>query len=175
VRPLAAALFLAVIGCGCTDSGTASTLLSPTTTTMVVTTTTSTTVAQIAACREPDFLPAVLPAGVSPNTEPSDIPLDQFTAIPGTSTSLWANESGDPVLILIRGALPPQRWVEAPEVIRVRGVDAALGMLPDAHWAVAWFEGPDRCDEYSLIMYPPADAETVRATAESLVEGRRGP
>lgn len=126
---------------------------------------TTTTVPALAVCDQADFLPTILPPGVEAG---SVVPLDPFTSIPGAATSVWVNVSGDISLILIRGALPPERWIETPETITVRGTDAALGELPGGHAAVAWFEGPDRCDEYSLVLYPPGDLETVREIAESL-------
>jgi hypothetical protein len=104
-----------------------------------------------------------------------DIPYDQYTIISGTSTSVWSQDDGVPVLAIVRGALPPVRWLETPEVISVRGVDGALGQLPDGIWGIAWFEGPDRCDEYTIVLYPPATAEEARAVAESVVAGERAP
>ena len=38
----------------------------------------------------------------------------------------------------------------------------------DGVWATAWFEGPDRCDEYYLVFYPPTGLEEARAVVESL-------
>ena len=105
----------------------------------------------------------------------SSIPFDIYTTISGTSTSVWTDDQGEPLLAIVRGALPPVGWEETPEVITVRDADAAVAPLPDGVWAAAWFEGPDRCDEYSIILYPPADAESVKAIADSLVAGERSP
>ncbi len=130
----------------------------------------------VVACTEAPFVPTVLPEGVTEEgPDVSNIPFDIYTTISGTSTSVWTGSEGQPLLVIVRGALPPLRWIETPEVITVRDTEAALAPLPDGVWGVAWFEGPDRCDEYSIILYPPADAETVRAIAESLVEGQRIP
>lgn len=132
----------------------------------------------VVACTEAPFVPSVLPDGVTEEgPDVSNIPFDIYTTISGTSTSVWSGSEGQPLLVIVRGALPPVRWLETPplEELTVRDTQAALGALPDGVWGVAWFEGPDRCDEYSIILYPPGDAETVRGIAESLVAGERTP
>ena len=130
----------------------------------------------VVACDDVPFVPSVLPEGVTEEgPDVSAIPFDIYTTISGTTTSVWSSLADQPLLVIIRGALPPVRWVEAPEVIAVRDTDAALGPLPDEFWGVAWFEGPDRYDEYSIILYPPADADLARAVAEGIVAGERVP
>ncbi len=96
------------------------------------------------------------------------VPLDDFTLQPGTIVTGWTDDSGDPVLAMVRGALPPTRWVTTPEKVALRGTEAALGELGNGIWGVAWFEGPDRCDEYYLVFYPPTGPEEARVVAESL-------
>ena len=179
MKRLLIALSLVLAACGSSDAG--STLLSQTTASLpdLGDTTTSSTEPPpppVVSCATASFVPSELPERVADERpDVSTIPFDLYTTISGTSTSVWSQEGGEPVVVIIRGALPPVRWVTTPEVIEVRGVDAALGELPDGYWGVAWFEGPDRCDEYSIILYPPADAEEVRLIAESLVEGERLP
>ncbi len=119
-------------------------------------------------CDPPPFLPTVLPGGINERPSPSAVPLDTFTLQPGTIVTAWADDAGTPVVVMVRGALPPEQWTAQPEVIEVRGVDAAVGPLSDGVWAVAWYEGPDRCDEYSIIFYPPTDAATAKMVAESV-------
>ena len=168
----------AVLLAACSSADTADTLLSPGSAAIPDATTTSTTQPPpaIEACGPAPFVPLELPDRVATETPATrDIPLDMYTIISGTSTSVWSQSDGVPVLAVIRGSLPPVRWLETPEKITVRETDAALGPLPDGIWAVAWFEGPDRCDEYSIILYPPATAEEVRLIAESLVGGERLP
>ena len=156
----------------CLLLGACSTEPAPTTTTVTVppsTTSTTTDVAGLDACDPPHFLPTTLPVRVAATQpESRDIPLDQFTILPGTTIRVWAGASGAPVMVMIRGALPPEKWTGTPERIIIRGVEAALGPLENGVWAAAWFEGPDSCDEYSLIFYPPVDAEEARAVAESV-------
>ena len=129
----------------------------------------------VEACDPSPFVPTVLPTRVAERPPTQNVPYDIFTILSGTSTSVWSQEDGAPVLAVVRGSLPPARWLETPEVVTIRGEDAALGQLPNGVWGIAWFEGPDRCDEYSIILYPPATAQEVRAIAESLVEGSRSP
>ncbi|NNC92700.1 MAG: hypothetical protein HKN80_09430 [Acidimicrobiia bacterium] len=173
----------AVLLAACSSSGTeADTLLSTTPASVPEATTTSTTdpPPTVEACGPAPFVPTVLPNRVATETPATkDIPYDLYTIISGTSTSVWSQSDGVPVLAVVRGSLPPVRWLETPAKITVRDVDAALGPLPDGVWAVAWFEGPvdgdDPCDEYSIILYPPATPEEARAVAESLVAGERSP
>jgi hypothetical protein len=98
----------------------------------------------------------------------SAVPLDDFTLQPGTIVTGWTDGSGNPVLAMVRGGLPPIRWADTPEPIEVRGRDAALGDLGEGIWGVAWFEGPDRCDEYYLVFYPPTGPEEAKQVADSL-------
>ncbi len=162
----------------CSGAGSDSTLAAPTSVPLPPIDTTSTTEPPpaVEACGDVPFVPSVLPEGVTEaGPDVSAIPFDIYTTISGTTTSVWSSLEGQTLLVMIRGALPPVRWLETPEVIAVRDTDAALGPLPDGFWGVAWFEGPDRCDEYSIILYPPADADLVRAIAESVVAGERLP
>lgn len=96
------------------------------------------------------------------------MPLDEFTLQPGTIVTAWPDETGNPVVVMVRGGLPPRRWIETPETIEVHGVEAAFGNLGDGLWAAAWFEGPDRCDEYYVVFYPPTGPDEARAVVESL-------
>jgi hypothetical protein len=173
------ALLAAALLAACSSGESGHTLLSPSTQASPEITTTSTTeppAPPVVACDPAPFVPSELPDAVAAEQpETREIPYDQYTIISGTSTSVWTADDGTPVLALIRGSLPPAPWLATPQRISVRGVDAALGMLPDGVWGIAWFEGPARCDEYTIVQYPPADAETVRAVAESLVEGERAP
>ena len=111
----------------------------------------------------------MLPDRVADTTPaPAAVEIDQWTALPGTSLAIWTDANGGPVVALVRGALPPERWSAEPSVIAVRGTEAALGPLSDGMWAAAWFEGPDRCDDYTLYVYPPTDEAETRSVAESI-------
>lgn len=132
-------------------------------------TTTASTVPLLETCDPPTFLPTVLPDRVIDNQpDLSAVPLDDFTLQPGTIVTGWTDAVGKPVVAFVRGGLPPTRWVNTPVAIELRGTEAALGDLGDGIWGVAWFEGPDRCDEYYLVFYPPTGPEEARTVAESL-------
>ncbi|MBT8215304.1 MAG: hypothetical protein KJO17_00470 [Acidimicrobiia bacterium] len=170
-------LLAGVLLAACTGGDGGSTLLPPTTALVPdVSTTTTEPPPTVVACDPAAFVPTVLPDRVADDRPATrDVPFDMYTIISGTSTSVWSQEDGTPVVGLIRGSLPPVQWLETPERITVREVDAALGQLPDGVWGVAWFEGPDRCDEYTIVLYPPATAAELQSIAESLVEGERQP
>ncbi|NIA26019.1 MAG: hypothetical protein GWP04_10695 [Gammaproteobacteria bacterium] len=168
----AALVTIATLLIGACSPEATTTTVTTSTTTAPATAPATTTTSVLDVCDPPNFLPTMLPVRVTADQPASrDVPFDQFTTIPGTTIRLWAGASGAPVMVMIRGALPPERWTATPERIVVRGVDAALGPLQDGVWAVAWFEGPDTCDEYSLVFYPPVDLTEIRAVAES-VPGR---
>jgi len=152
----------------CTPAG-GTTTTTTAATTVPVTTTTTTAATLPDACDPPTFLPTVLPARASAE-QPSipNVPLDQYTTLPGTTIHIWSDDANQPVMVIVRGALPPVKWVDTPEHITVRGVEAAFGPLPDDYWGAAWFEGPDTCDEYSVIFYPPVDVDEARSVAESM-------
>jgi len=141
----------------------------PTTTTPA---TTAPTLPPPATCDPPGFLPTVLPDRVvDDQPDVSAVPLDNFTLQPGTIVTGWTDNDGTPVLAMVRGALPPTRWINTPERVAVRGTEAAVGDLGNGIWGVAWFEGPDRCDEYYLVFYPPTGLEEAKLVAESLTGG----
>jgi len=161
---------LLLLSTACSPAAVTSTTAATSTT--IASTTTATSVDLVNACDPPTFLPTVLPARAAA-TQPNipKVPLDQFTMLPGTTIHIWSDDSDQPVMVVIRGALPPVKWIETPEHITVRGVDAAFGPLPDGVWGAAWYEGPDTCDEYSVIFYPPVDVDEARMVAESMTGG----
>ncbi|MGH8935814.1 MAG: hypothetical protein ACRDXD_06065 [Acidimicrobiia bacterium] len=158
--------------CGAATAPTTTQSLPSTTVGEVAAPAVATTLAELSPCDPAPFVPTHLPDRVAEERpEAATSFVDRFTAIPGTSVGTWADQAGRPVLALVRGALPPERWHEQPEVIEVRDFRAALGPLSEGVWAVAWFEGPGRCDDYSLFLYPPTGPEEVRTVAASLVGG----
>lgn len=168
----------AVLLAACGSNQSTDTLLTPTSAAVPDAPTSSTTEPPpaVEACAPASFVPTVLPDRVAADQPATrDVPYDLYTIISGTSTSVWSQEDGEPVVVVVRGSLPPVGWVESPERVTVREVEAALGELPDGAWGVAWFEGPDRCDEYSIVLYPPATQEEARLVAESLSEAERVP
>lgn len=110
----------------------------------------------------------MLPAGVASPGEDQDLPADRYTAIEGTSTVVFVDEAGAPKVVIIRGSLPPDEWAGRTIRLEVAGFGAALGTMPDGGWAVAWAESGSRCDQYSLIVYPPTSREEVEVVARGL-------
>ncbi|MGH9051605.1 MAG: hypothetical protein ACRDWX_01090 [Acidimicrobiia bacterium] len=171
-RSLLAVLLLGAGACGAATAPTTTQSLPSTTVGEVAAPAVATTLAELSPCDPAPFVPTHLPDRVAEERpEAATSFVDRFTAIPGTSVGIWADQAGRPVLALVRGALPPERWQQQPEVIEVRDFRAALGPLSEGVWAVAWFEGPGRCDDYSLFLYPPTGPEEVRTVAASLVGG----
>lgn len=135
--------------------------------------TTSTVLPTIEACPEVPFRPLVTPDRVAGSeTDPADLGDDPYTTIPGTSLRLWIDADSKPVMALIRGTLPPESWAGPTARAEVLREDAALGPLPGDRWAVAWFESTDRCDLYTLLLYPPTSAAEALEVAESLIPDR---
>jgi hypothetical protein len=181
MRTALAAMLLVVAACG-SASATTMTTTRPTSTTVGTASTTSvassepstTTTEILDLCEAPHFFPAVLPAAAVDETPAfGDVPFDQFTVIPGAWIGMRNDAAANPVMVLIRGALPPVQFTAEIEPITILdGVPAALGPLEDGFWAVAFALAPDdRCELYSLILYPPTSADEAREVALSLTEG----
>jgi hypothetical protein len=143
----------------------------PTTTTPLAPT--STLLPTIEACPEVPYRPLVVPDRVAgEDTEAAELGDDPYSTIPGTSIKIWVGEDSEPVMALIRGSLPPEPWDGPTARIDLLRQDAALGPLPGERWAVAWFESEDRCDLYTLLLYPPTSAAEALEVAESLIPDR---
>lgn len=90
---------------------------------------------------------------------------DEFTSIGGTHIRLWIDGDGEPAIALVRGSLPPQQFPAERGEAEVAGTRAVAGPYPDGRWVVAWFNEPgDRCDEYTMVFYPPVAAREVEQT-----------
>ncbi len=99
---------------------------------------------------------------------PGEVALDRFTLLPGTATLFWVDAAGDPMVVLVRGTLPPEPFTGTRAPLQVRGFDAVIGPLAGEVWVVAWLEGEARCDQYSLFFYPPTTPQEAVAVAESI-------
>lgn len=130
--------------------------------------TTSTSLVQLEPCPLPDVVIGVPPESVSASQAIASDYGDLFTSIPGTSQIVFANDEGEPAMVVVRGSLPPTGWVGATERFEVREATGALGPLADGMWALAWAESPDRCDAYSIFIYPPGTVDDARRVAESI-------
>lgn len=145
------------------------------TTTTTEPTTTTTTVATTTTERPPDCPPppydiGVFPSTVAANQVPaSNIGFDDYTIYPGSSSQIWLSEEGGLALALVRGALPPEEWPGERGEVEIDGARAVAGPFDDGSWVVAWFEAPgERCDQYTLVFYPPVETEDVQATLASM-------
>ena len=122
-------------------------------------------------CDVSPYFPSAIPERARvPQPDASEAPFDPVLSIAGTSSLFRVDASGDLVIVMLRGTLPPEDWAEDPEVIQILdGLPAALGPLSDGVWAVAWVESEDDpCDWYTLLVYPPTNADEARELAESL-------
>jgi hypothetical protein len=159
MRPvLGAALF--VIG-ACAGSGSPSTTVAATTTTNAPTTT-----AAPVECPAAPYELEFLPTGVGTSALDADtIELDEWTSEGGTQTTFYGRSDGSVAIALVRGTLPTVQWPGERGEISVDGTRGVAGPHPDGTWVVGWYEEPgERCDEYSMIFYPPvapADVEAV--------------
>lgn len=133
----------------------------------------TTTLPTVESCDDVPYRPLTTPSrAAGDRTEATDLGNDAYTTIPGTSIKLWVGEDSEPVMVIIRGSLPPEPWAGPTARVDLLRQEAALGPLPGDRWAVAWFEGEDRCDLYTLLLYPPTSAAEALEIAESLVPDR---
>ena len=167
-RALIGALSVALAACGGPAAETTTTTtVEPTTTTTVVETTTAT---RPPDCPPPPYEFSTFPTTVAPNQVPAEnLALDEFTTIPGTSSEIWVGEDGDLAMALIRGALPPREWPGERGEVDIDGARGVAGPFEDGTWVIAWFEEEgDRCDQYTLVFYPPIDPSEVESTLEGI-------
>lgn len=167
-RGMIAGIVLVLTACSAESAQTTATetTSAATTTTMVETTTTT----RPPDCPPPPYEFGSLPSTVAPNQVPAEnLSLDEFTTVPGSSSSIWVSESGDLAMALVRGALPPEQWPGDRGEVDIDGARGVAGPFEDGTWVVAWFEEPgDRCDQYTLVFYPPIDPSEVEATLETI-------
>jgi hypothetical protein len=158
----------AVLAAACSDGAAVSTTTAQPTTTSVPETTT--TVERLADCPAPPYQISTFPSGISSDQVPvADLPFDDYTTVPGSSSEIWLADDGGLAMALIRGALPPEQWPGESQIVDIDGVDARVGPFETGEWVVAWFEEPgERCDQYTLVFYPPVDPQEVQATIESM-------
>lgn len=154
-------LLLAVAACASSTADTTTTALSATTTTTVATTTTEPPVECPAAPYELEYLPT----GVGSSfLDPDDIELDVWTSVGGSQTEFLGREDGTVAIALIRGTLPPVEWPAEKGEVFIDGTRGVVGPHPDGSWVAGWYEAPgERCDQYTMVFYPPAAPAAVEA------------
>jgi hypothetical protein len=83
--------------------------------------------------------------------------------VPGISAALLGRDDGTVAIALVRGTLPPVQWPAEKGEVLIDGTRGVVGPHPDGTWVAGWYEAPgERCDLYTLVVYPPvapADVE----------------
>lgn len=143
-----------------------------TTTTAISTTTSSvaetTTTAPPPDCPAAPYEMSMLPAGVGQGTIDTALEPDVWTSVPGSNTTFVPRNDDTVAIALIRGTLPAVDWPGEKGEVSIDGTRAAVGPHPDGTWVAGWFEEPgERCDQYTIVFYPPWNPSDV----ESVLEG----
>jgi hypothetical protein len=161
-----AVLFLVIGGC---STGTQST------TSVVVITTApaeaTTTVEPLVECPQIPYQVPALPTRVAgESADLAAIEEDEFTSLGGTRSVFWVDGAGNLTVALIRGALPPREWPGEKGEIDIAGQRAVVGPFEDGIWVAGWFDGDgqDRCDLYTMVFYPPIEADEVETALASI-------
>jgi hypothetical protein len=161
-------LLTLVMACSSPDgAGTTSTNPVPvTTTTFPATTSTEPPV----ECPPPPYDLEFLPAGVgAAGLDVAEIEPDVWTSVPGIAATLLGRADGTVAIAVIRGTLPPVDWPAEKGEVSVDGTRAAVGPHPDGTWVAGWYEEPgERCDFYTMVLYPPISPDEVSQVIESM-------
>lgn len=152
----------------CSDGGAATTTTVPTSTTAAPSTTASTTPPP--PCPPAPYEVPVVPASVAEADEAADeSEPDEITSIGGTHTRLWVDQQGEPAIALVRGTLPPNQFPAERGEVMIDESRGVAGPYPDGRWLVTWFNEPgERCDQYTMVFYPPVSPQDVEATIQAM-------
>jgi hypothetical protein len=136
---------------------------------------TTTTVAAITSttspppeCPEAPYEITTLPADVGSAASPSAEP-DVWTEVPGSRSTLFLRSDDTVAIALVRGTLPAVDWPGEKGEVSIDGTRAVVGPHPDGTWVAGWFEEPgERCDQYTVVFYPPWNPSDVEAVLEGM-------
>ena len=174
MRPILLLVCLA-LAAGCAGDGagpttTGASTTGPSTTAPAATTASPSTTVPPEPCPPAPYELVELPGTVAEAEEDSgEAEPDEFTSIGGTHTRLWVDADGQPAIALVRGALPPNQFPAERGEVTVGDSRGVAGPYPDGRWVVAWFNQPgDRCDEYTMVFYPPVSPQEVESTIEAM-------
>lgn len=168
VPALVVSLALVLVACAGDGAVSTSTTDRPTTTTTVAATT-ATTEPPAPCPPAPYEVPEVPARVVAAEADSDEAEPDEFTSIGGTHVRLWVDGEGDPAIALVRGSLPPTQFPAERGEVDIDGSRAVAGPYPDGRWVIAWFNEPgERCDEYTMVFYPPVSPQEVEATLEAM-------
>lgn len=111
----------------------------------------------------------MLPVGVGQGTIDTTLAPDVWTSVPGTNTTFVPRSDDTVAIALIRGTLPAVDWPGEKGEVSIDGTRAAVGPHPDGTWVAGWFEEPrERCDQYTMVFYPPWNPSDVEDTLEGM-------
>ena len=160
-------LFLVVAACSTGGDVATTTSSAESTSTTVGETTTTTRPVQ---CAQPPYRVDVLPERVEPTiVDPDDLERNDYLEVAGSSSTIWLDSEGALALALIRGTLPLEEWPGERGEVSIDGARAVAGPFDDGSWVVGWFEEPgERCDQFTMVFFPPVDAAEVEATLASM-------
>ncbi|MFP3882473.1 MAG: hypothetical protein ACLFRT_00010 [Actinomycetota bacterium] len=162
---VAGVLLLAACSGGASDEPMTSTS-PPTSTTTEASTTTEPPVECPPAPYEMGFLPTGVGEG---ELDTESLEPDVWTSVAGTNTTFVPRNDGTVAIALIRGTLPAQEWPAERGEVSIDGTRGVAGPHPDGTWVVGWYEEPGaRCDEYSMVFYPPWDPSDVEQVIEEM-------
>lgn len=166
MRFLSLVLVLVVACSGDPQTGPITSASTPSTTAAQPTSTTAPPPPCPAAPYELEWVPPTVNPAES--TDTVDEP-DEFTSVGGTHVRLWVDADNRTAIALVRGSLPPQEFPAERGEVDVAGSRGVAGPYPDGRWVVAWFNEPgDRCDEYTMVFYPPVSPSEVEETLANM-------
>lgn len=158
-------ILVLLVGCASPETRATTTTGQSITTTIMAATSTTTPV----ECPTPPYELGFLPRGVGANLDLDTVEPDVWTSVPGISATLWGRADDTVGMALIRGTLPAVDWPAEKGEVFVDGTRGAVGPHPDGTWVAGWFEAPgDRCDLYTLVVYPPVAPEEVKRVIEAM-------
>lgn len=163
-------VLLLVTACSAGGEPSATSSSQPTTSTTTTTTVPTTTTTRPVECAPPPYRVEVLPEAVEPTiVDPDDLERNDYLEVPGTSSTIWLDGEGNLAVILVRGTLPLEDWPGERGEVSIDGARAVAGPFEDGSWIVGWFEEPgERCDQFTMVFFPPVEPEEVRATLASM-------
>ena len=138
----------------------------PATTTTLATATTTTPPPD---CPRAPYEMTVLPAGLGEGAIDSTGEPDVWTSVAGSNTTFVPRNDDTLAIALVRGTLPAVDWRAEKGEVSIDGTRAVVGPHPDGTWVAGWFEEPgERCDQYTLVFYPPWNPSDVEAVLEGM-------
>lgn len=157
---MTAVLLLVLAACSGESVATTTTAAPSTTTTVAATSTTE----PPPDCPRAPYEMTTLPVGVGEGDIDSTAEPDVWTSAAGSNTIFVPRNDDTIAIALVRGALPAVDWPNEKGEVSIDGTRAVVGPHPDGTWVAGWFEEPgERCDQYTMVFYPPWNPSDVEA------------